>query len=55
MGPEQGSMGFGVFVVYLHHQDSSFVALGYTILRRTRSTKKCVLRGLASGGINPLE
>ena len=31
------------------------VSSHYTILRRTRSTYKHILRGLASGGIDPLE
>ena len=38
-----------------HRQEYSFVAVANTIMRRTRNTSKCILRGLASGGINPRE
>ena len=33
----------------------SFLALACTVMRRTRSTEKCILGGLASGGINSRE
>ena len=41
-----------VFVDLLTSPGLKFVALGYTFLRSTRSTYKCILRGLASGGVN---
>ena len=40
---------------YIHRQDKSLAALAYEILQRTQRTVKCILRGLASGGINPPE